>query len=302
MPAWKGILTDDQIDELTDFIYKKQINKQINPLFEQECAGCHGSNGKGMTALGSANLTDDIWLHGQEWDDIYHNILLGISNQMPAFGKRLSSNQLLAVSAYIISLQKDPLSHIAAAKPQQNSNNKVKVDAPQSATVCMSCHGKNGIGGIGNNPRLDGLSKTYIANQLHNFKNGNRTNALMTSMAKPLNDDAITQLANYFSSQPALISNNSKVVMGSTAAKIVHEGDPARQIVACTTCHGAALQGLADFPILVQQDAGYLKKQLLDWKSGKRKGDANNVMHNIASALTATEISEIADYISTLHK
>ena len=29
------------------------------------CAACHGPEGKGNTAIGSANLTDDIWLHGR---------------------------------------------------------------------------------------------------------------------------------------------------------------------------------------------------------------------------------------------
>ena len=28
------------------------------------CAACHGPDGKGMQAIGSANLTDNIWLHG----------------------------------------------------------------------------------------------------------------------------------------------------------------------------------------------------------------------------------------------
>ncbi len=28
------------------------------------CAACHGADGKGMQALGAADLTDDIWLHG----------------------------------------------------------------------------------------------------------------------------------------------------------------------------------------------------------------------------------------------
>ena len=28
------------------------------------CAACHGADGKGNQAIGSANLTDNLWLHG----------------------------------------------------------------------------------------------------------------------------------------------------------------------------------------------------------------------------------------------
>ena len=34
------------------------------PMFEQNCAACHGADGKGNQALGAPNLTDDIWLYG----------------------------------------------------------------------------------------------------------------------------------------------------------------------------------------------------------------------------------------------
>jgi len=34
------------------------------PLFEQNCAACHGADGKGNQAVGAPNLTDAIWLYG----------------------------------------------------------------------------------------------------------------------------------------------------------------------------------------------------------------------------------------------
>jgi cytochrome c oxidase cbb3-type subunit 3 len=34
------------------------------PLFEQNCAACHGADGKGNPALGAPNLTDQVWLYG----------------------------------------------------------------------------------------------------------------------------------------------------------------------------------------------------------------------------------------------
>jgi cytochrome c oxidase cbb3-type subunit 3 len=65
------------------------------------CAACHGPDGKGMQALGSANLTDKIWLHGFGLASIENMITNGKVNQMPAQKDRLSESQIRVLSAYI---------------------------------------------------------------------------------------------------------------------------------------------------------------------------------------------------------
>jgi cytochrome c oxidase cbb3-type subunit 3 len=65
------------------------------------CAACHGPDGKGMQALGSANLTDKIWLHGFGLVAIENMITNGKVNQMPAQKDRLSESQIRVLSAYI---------------------------------------------------------------------------------------------------------------------------------------------------------------------------------------------------------
>lgn len=65
------------------------------------CAGCHGSDGKGMTAVGAPNLTDSIWLHGAGEAAIVAMVNGGKVNQMPAQEGRLSEGQIHVLSAYV---------------------------------------------------------------------------------------------------------------------------------------------------------------------------------------------------------
>jgi cytochrome c oxidase cbb3-type subunit 3 len=68
------------------------------------CAACHGPDGKGNIAIGSANLTDKIWLHGFGKEAIEAMINNGKTNIMPAQEKRLSPQQIHVVGAYVWSL------------------------------------------------------------------------------------------------------------------------------------------------------------------------------------------------------
>lgn len=68
------------------------------------CAGCHGPDGKGMTAVGAPNLTDNIWLHGSGEAAIVAMVNNGKQNQMPAQEERLTKDQIHVLSSYIWSL------------------------------------------------------------------------------------------------------------------------------------------------------------------------------------------------------
>lgn len=68
------------------------------------CSACHGADGKGMAALGAPNLTDKVWLHGWGEAAIVSIIGAGKTNMMPAFGERLSAEQIHVLAAYVWSL------------------------------------------------------------------------------------------------------------------------------------------------------------------------------------------------------
>ena len=68
------------------------------------CAACHGADGKGNVALGAANLTDKVWLHGWGEAAIVRTITQGRHSVMPAQADRLSPEQIRVLAAYVWSL------------------------------------------------------------------------------------------------------------------------------------------------------------------------------------------------------
>jgi len=69
----------------------------------------------------------------------------------------------------------------------------------KSAT-CAGCHGANGVSNNPMWPNLKGQKEGYLIKQLKAFRDGTRTDPMMSPMAKPLTDADIDNLAAYFSS------------------------------------------------------------------------------------------------------
>ena len=71
------------------------------------CAACHGATGGGNQALGSANLTDHIWLYGGSVETVMETIRKGRNNVMPAFQEFLGDAKVHVLAAYVWSLSND---------------------------------------------------------------------------------------------------------------------------------------------------------------------------------------------------
>ena len=73
------------------------------------------------------------------------------------------------------------------------------------SSTCAGCHG---VAGISNNPmwpNLAGQQPGYLVKQLKAFRDGSRTDPMMSLMAKPLSDEDIANLAAWYSSlQPSV--------------------------------------------------------------------------------------------------
>ena len=72
----------------------------------------------------------------------------------------------------------------------------------KSAT-CAGCHGAEGVSSNPLWPNLAGQKEAYLVKQIKAFRDGTRTDPMMSPMAKPLTDDDIANLAAYFSSRGA---------------------------------------------------------------------------------------------------
>lgn len=170
----------------------------------------------------------------------------------------------------------------------------------KSAT-CVACHGVDGNSVNPQWPTIAGQHQEYIVKQLAAFKSGARQDPLMSPMAAPLSDEDMADLAAYFSSQKASgqVADSSRVAAGQ---KLYRGGDANTSVAACAACHGPAGSGnpSAKYPSLRGQHATYVEKQLRDYRSGARQTDQNQMMRNVASALSDEEIAAVAQYVQGL--
>ena len=85
------------------------------PLYLQNCAACHGADGKGNPAVGAPNLTDGVWLYGSSEATIAEGINRGRNTAassgtlaMPAFSDTLGAGRIHLLAAYVWSLSSKP--------------------------------------------------------------------------------------------------------------------------------------------------------------------------------------------------
>jgi len=70
------------------------------------------------------------------------------------------------------------------------------------AAACANCHGTNGMS-VQGMPNLAGQQRTYLVQQMQDFKTGKRPATIMHQLAKGYTDEQIEALAAYFSAQKA---------------------------------------------------------------------------------------------------
>lgn len=109
MPPWSS-LGEQNVKNLAQYVlslsgspHDATMAAAGQPMFAT-CAACHGPQGKGNQALGAPNLTDHVWLYGGSVADIERTIGGGRNGAMPAWGRRLSDDQMRVLAAYVYHL------------------------------------------------------------------------------------------------------------------------------------------------------------------------------------------------------
>jgi cytochrome c553 len=69
---------------------------------------------------------------------------------------------------------------------------------PQAATLCVSCHGQDGVAIAPTYPSLAGQHEDYLERAIDEYRKGGRKNPIMKGFAATLKDTDITAIAQYF--------------------------------------------------------------------------------------------------------
>jgi cytochrome c553 len=70
--------------------------------------------------------------------------------------------------------------------------------------------------------------------------------------------------------------------------------------VACGTCHGPDLIGLADVPGIAGRSPTYMMRQLWDMKMGTRKGLSSQLMKQVVANVTVDDMTSIVAYLASI--
>jgi cytochrome c553 len=85
---------------------------------------------------------------------------------------------------------------------------------PKVAQLCVACHGKDGVGIMGDYPTLAGQHADYLARALEEYQKGDRKNAVMPSFMSGVTTAEIQEIADYYSKQtPALKTEPRRVTI-----------------------------------------------------------------------------------------
>jgi len=145
-------------DEVTDFA----------ALYQENCAGCHGQNGR----LGVARpLNDPVFLAVIGKQTLRTVIANGVPRTaMPAFAKSngggLTDQQITILADQIEERWSRPQYFATVALPPYSADlGDPKAGGPAFQTYCASCHGEDGTGGSKTGSIVDPAFLTLVSDQ-----------------------------------------------------------------------------------------------------------------------------------------
>jgi cytochrome c553 len=171
------------------------------------------------------------------------------------------------------------------------------------AVTCAACHGPDGNSANPQWPSIASQNAPYIVEQLQAYKDGTRTDVLMSGQAAALADEDMRDLAAFYAEQaiaPRTVANEETMDKGE---RLYRGGDAESNVAACTACHGPTGRGnpAAAYPLLKGQHATYTAAQLRAYADGQRKSDGpTRIMRQIAARMRTDDIEALASYIQGL--
>ncbi len=113
MPAFGAdeILDRQQIEDVVQYVLSLSGRVEDaaaaargEEIFAEQCAACHGVDGRGVAEIGAPDLADGIWLYGGEPKDIRAQIAQPRHGVMPGWEGRLGDEFVKMVTIYVHNL------------------------------------------------------------------------------------------------------------------------------------------------------------------------------------------------------
>ena len=185
-------------------------NKAAGRTLVYTCAGCHGVPGYNNAAP-QYPVPKIVGQNAQYLVNALHGYQNGDRSYptMVAQAQGLSNQDIEDIAAYLSSLA-PALPPLSAAQKQTLAELE-KTEAGQKARVCTSCHGEDGNSIDPQYPRLAGQYSGYIAQILHEYKDGRRNNPIMKGMVTTLSDQDIEQISSYFANLPQALGRRDEL-------------------------------------------------------------------------------------------
>jgi cytochrome c553 len=166
--------------------------------------------------------------------------------------------------------------------------------------VCAACHGELGQGGkMGEYPRLAGQIRSILIRQLKSFRDQHRINIPMLpyTQDRELPEEDMIDVASYLSSLRIYVT--IPYVEGDVGAG-------KKGFKSCRRCHGQEGRGKEKVgksekfgPALVGQYPRYLKRQINNFRTGKRSYED---MKEAANDISDEELNDILAYLNTIER
>lgn len=159
--------------------------------------------------------------------------------------------------------------------------------------TCAGCHGEDGVPIDKTFPVIAGQNRTYILNQLHDFKTGRRKNEVMAGIVADMSKTDMEALATHFSQQawPVQEAKAPPAEVKSTATTQL-------SLFKCDVCHHLQYKGDTVRPRLAGQNEDYLLKTMQDFRD-KARGNYI-VMSAVLGGLSDDDLKGIASYLASL--
>lgn len=182
----------------------------------------------------------------------------------------------------------------AASKAASAGGSAASNYAQRFAALCAACHGANGRSDMSQTPVLAGQPSLYAITQLFLFREGRRSNAAMTAVAKTMTDDDMRGFSDFIGTLPPVPAPPSTTPPDAVR---IAKGRTLSEQHKCVFCHGADLGGGQQVPRIAGQHEDYLQMSLRGFQAGTRPG-YTQAMTAAVSQISVEDLDTLAYYVA----